>query len=80
MNTRHICTGLALAAVAWTSGCCHPFARRPTAAPAVVSSSPICCPPGGPVPGEPAAVIPVPVPQPPVPSFSAPPPGATVIR
>ena len=74
MITRHICAGLALVAVAWTSGCCHPFARRP---PTVVSSSPICCPPGGP-PAE-AAVTPVPVPTPPVQSFSAPPPGAVVI-
>jgi hypothetical protein len=76
MITRHICAGLALAAVAWTLGCCHPFARRPAT---VVSSSPICCPPGAPGPAESAAVAPVPVPPPPVQSFSAPPPGAAVI-
>lgn len=76
MITRHVGAGLALAAVAWASGCCHPFARRT----AVVSSSPICCTPGGPGPGETAVAIPAPVPAPPVQSFSAPPPGATVIR
>ncbi|HLJ94027.1 MAG TPA: hypothetical protein VKU02_12645 [Gemmataceae bacterium] len=70
MMMRHICAGLAL--VASAAGCCHPFAHRPAT---VVSSSPVCCPPG-----EPAVAVPAPVPSPPVQSFSAPPPGATVIR
>jgi hypothetical protein len=75
MITRHVGAGLALAALVLASGCCHPFCKRP----AVVSSSPICCPPGGAVPAEPGAVAPVPS-APPVQSYSAPPPGATVIR
>jgi hypothetical protein len=73
MITRHVGASLALAALVLASGCCHPFCKRQAA---VVSSSPICCPPGG--AAEPGAVAPVPV-SPPVQSYSAPP-GTTVIR
>jgi hypothetical protein len=75
MITRHVVAGLALAMLLLSAGCCHPFCKRPAA---VVSSSPICCPPGGAVPAEPAPVAPIPAP-PPAQSFSVPP-GTTVIR
>lgn len=79
MILRQLGASLALAAVVWASGCCHPFTHRAAAPPTVVSSAPVYCPPGGPAPGE-AAAVPVPVPPPPTQSFSAPPPGTAVIR
>jgi hypothetical protein len=77
MITRQVCAGLALAALVFTSGCCTPLCRRPVPAPAVVSSSPVCCPPGAPAPVEAAPGTPAPVPPPPVQSFSVPP-GAVI--
>jgi hypothetical protein len=70
MITRHRWASLALAALTCVAGCCHPCRR-----PAVVSSSPICCPPGGAAPAE-GAMVPVPQPPPPVQSYAYPAPGS----
>src|SRR5262249_58041272 len=78
MFTRHVGAGLAFAGLLMTAGCCHPFCKRPAATPAIVSSSPVCCPPGGPAPGEPAAVA-APAPPPPVQSFAYPAPATGAI-